>query len=159
MKCIYCSQRKTSVANSREIKGGSMTWRRRYCSGCKKVFTTKESAMADNLFILKRNGSRQRFVYEKLFVSIFTVINSGKNRDNGDDAKLTKKISQKIMKKLFTASNNKNIASKTIIELVYAELKKINASYADRYISYSDYRLKFAISGFILKEGRRNIFA
>lgn len=102
--------------------------------------------MADNLFVIKRNGSRQRFVYEKLFVSIFTVVNIGKNRDNGDDAKLAKKISQKIIKKLFAISTNKAIASKTIIELVYAELKKINSSYADRYASYSDYRLKIAAS-------------
>ncbi len=150
MKCVYCLQKKTEVANSREIKGGLITWRRRYCPSCKKVFTTKESAMADNLFVLKRNGSRQRFVYEKLFVSIFTVINIGKNKDNGNDAKLAKKISQKIMKKLFAASLNKNIASKTIIELACAELKKTGAAYADRYISYSDYRIKIAASGFII---------
>lgn len=98
--------------------------------------------MADNLFVVKRKGSRQRFVYEKLFASIFTVINMGKFRDNGDDAKLAKKITQRIIKKLFAASINQNIATKVIIELAHAELKKISSSYGDRYGSYSDYRLK-----------------
>lgn len=101
--------------------------------------------MDDNLFVLKRNGRRQRFVYEKLFVSIFSAINIGKKRDNGDNAKLSKKITEKIMKKLFSGATNKNVTSKAIIESVYAELKKINQAYADLYVSYSDYRLKIAI--------------
>ena len=148
MKCIYCANRKTEVINSREIKVGTLTWRRRRCPNCTKIFTTKESGMADNLFVIKRNGSRQRFIYEKLFVSIFIVVNTGKNRDNGDDAKLAKKISARILKKLFTAAEDRDIKSKILIALAYDELKKIHRSYADRYIAYSDYRLKVTFPGF-----------
>jgi len=142
MKCIYCANRKTEVINSRGIKGGTLTWRRRRCPNCAKIFTTKESGIADNLFVIKRNGSRQRFIYEKLFVSIFTVVNAGKYRDNGNDAKLAKKISARILKKLFAAAEGKDIKSKILIALAYDELKKVHRSYADRYITYSDYRLK-----------------
>lgn len=146
MKCIYCNHKKSDVINSRGIKNDSMVWRRRYCLGCKKIFTTKESAVADNLFVIKRNGIRQRFIYEKLFASIFRVINTGKNRDSGDDAKLAKKISELIVRKLFSISSNKTISSHTIIELVHKELKKNNSSFADMYIAYSDYRIKVALS-------------
>jgi len=146
MKCIYCNQEKSEVINSRGIKGNSMVWRRRSCLNCKKIFTTKESPIADNLFVLKRNGSRQRFIYEKIFTSIFKVINTGKNRDSGDDAKLAKKISEHVIEKLFSISNNRVVSSKSIIELVYKELKKINLSFADIYIAYSDYRIGVALS-------------
>lgn len=123
-----------------------MTWRRRFCLDCGRIFTTKESATADNLFVLKRNGSRQRFTYEKLFVSVFTAINAKKNSDKGDDAKLAKKISEKITHKLFAVSSDKLIESKKIIDLVYKELKRIDNSYAGRYMTYSDYRLKALFS-------------
>lgn len=152
MKCIYCSNKKTEVVNSRKIKKGFMTWRRRYCPSCKKIFTTKESTIADNLFVLKRNGSRQRFIYEKLFVSIFNAINARKNRDSGDDAKLAKRISGKIIEKIFPLAPDKIIPSKTIIEQTYRELKKISSYWADRYISYSDYRLKAILPGPVFGE-------
>lgn len=146
MKCLYCHKAGTDVVNSRVIKNGIGVWRRRCCIHCKKTFTTKETAIADNLFVLKRNGSRQRFIYEKLFASIFRVINTGKNRDSGDDAKLSKKIAEIIISKLYGYANEKDIESKKIIELVYSELKKINLSFGDMYIAYSDYRIKVALA-------------
>lgn len=142
MKCIYCKRKKTQVVNSREIKKGLMTWRRRLCTNCGNIFTTKESAVADNLFVLKRNNSKQRFVYEKLFASVFVSVNNRKNSDNGDDAKLTKRIVESIIEKVFSNSRNKTISSKTIVQVIYKELKKIDRSYADRYASYSNFRLK-----------------
>lgn len=151
MKCIYCTHKKTEVTNSREIKNGLMTWRRRLCQNCKKIFTTKESAVADNLFVIKRNGSRQRFIYEKLFSSIFVVINARKNRDNGEDAKNTKRVAEKITARMFSVSNQKEILSKTIVELVYKELKKVSTAYADSYISYSDYRFRIGLQFGLIK--------
>jgi len=143
MRCIYClKKQKTEVINSREIRRGYATWRRRACSACKRIFTTKESPVADNLFFIKRNGSRQRFVYEKLFASIFAVLNFGKKRDNGRDARLAKKIADRIVNQLFVRAEKKDISTQKVIELVYVDLKKINQAFANSYASYSEYRIK-----------------
>lgn len=94
------------------------------------------------MFVIKRNGSRQRFVYEKLFASIFVVLNARKNRDSGNDAKFAKKVTGKVVDRLFGVSENKEVSTKKIIELVYLELKKNKPTLADTYASYSDYRIK-----------------
>lgn len=122
-----------------------MTWRRRSCPRCARVFTTKESSVADNLFLVKRNGSRQRFVYEKLFASIFAILNSGKKRDSGDAALRAKKIARSVVATLFTSAEKKDVPTKKVIELVYKELKKAGQPYADAYAAYSEYRAKVLI--------------
>ena len=146
MKCTYCLNKKTEVINSRPMGDGLTTWRRRECPNCGRVFTTRESAKADNLFVIKRNGQRQRFLYEKLFVSIFAAIFVGKNADSGDAAKRAKKIAERVIRKIYASPDGKNaIATSAMIVLVFQELKKIGSSYASQYAHYSDYRLKVAL--------------
>lgn len=139
MKCIYCKNKETAVKNSRSTKEGTVVWRRRQCEKCKGTFTTKEGALVDHLFIIKRNGSRQRFVYEKLFVSIFTVLGSGKDRDNGKQAMLAKIITEKVLTDL-VAKHTKVVSSEEVIAAVYEELMRIDSHAADSYIFYSWYR-------------------
>lgn len=141
MKCIYCVHKRTEVVNSRPIQKGYVTWRRRKCTQCTAVFTTKETTIADNIFVIKRNKRRQRFVYEKLFVSIFTVLSMKKGSDNGENAKTSKNVSVKVIEQIYTSHiSSKTVYTSAIILLVYKELKKVNQSYADHYISYSNYR-------------------
>lgn len=145
MRCLYCPHKKTEVVNSRPIQRGRVTWRRRQCPQCLKVFTTKETSIADNLFVIKRNKKRQRFVYEKLFISIFTVLSMKKGSDNGENAKISKDISLRVVEHLYAGSiSSQVIHTSTIILLVYKELKKVRQSYADHYISYSEYRRSVA---------------
>lgn len=147
MRCIYCSAKTTEVSNSRKVKSGSIVWRRRSCQSCDSLFTTKESAGADNLFIVKRSHTRQRFVPEKLFASLFVAINTRKNRDNGDDAKLAKKLTDEIINILFrTLGSKRDVKSATLILASYSALKKINQSFADHYLYYSDYRMNIVRS-------------
>jgi transcriptional regulator NrdR family protein len=146
MKYIYCSHNKTGVTNSREIKKGILTWRRRHCQNCKETFTTKETPLADNLFVIKRNGTRQRFSYEKLFVSVFTVLNNKKGSDNGDDAKTSKDISENIINDIISRpKKGKNIFISELIATTYTRLKEISTAYADHYIYYSSHRREAGI--------------
>jgi transcriptional repressor NrdR len=141
MKCIYCSHKKTEVVNSRETAKGIQTWRRRKCIKCEHIFTTTESALAYNAFVIKRNGRRERLVYEKLFVSLFTVIHISKYKDNGQSAKLAKSLSQKILQNIvFHTQGTREIRTQDIIVLAHSYLQKINRHYADHYIHYSRYR-------------------
>ncbi len=145
MKCIYCLHKKTEVSNSRAIQGGTATWRRRACPRCNKIFTTKETSTSDNLFVIKRNKIRQRLVYEKLFISIFTVLSMKKGSDNGDNATMAKNIAHTVIKQICALPNSsKNVHTSTIILLVYKELKKHAQSYAEHFISYSSYRREVA---------------
>lgn len=142
MRCLYCSERKTDVTNSRGIARGAITWRRRHCATCGKTFTTRETPIGDNLFVTKRNGSRQRFVYEKFFASIYNVVHAGKNRDSGDAAKIAKKVTQTVLEQIFMNIKSKNIPTRKIIELSYKELRKINRAFAFAYGTHSEYRSK-----------------
>ena len=141
MLCIYCKNPDTRVTNSRSISKESGTWRRRYCEDCESTFTTKETANSDNLFVIKRNGRRQRFIYEKLLTSIFIILSAKKKSDNGDCALLAKEITMKVIRLITNLANgNKNIKSSQIVVNMYRALQGLGDTYADQYASYSPFR-------------------
>lgn len=145
MKCRFCESvgkaSKTDVVNSRKAKDGYEVWRRRKCSSCDEVFTTTETFSYDSLFVVKRNFTRKRFVYEKLFVSILNAISAGKGKDQGDDAMKAKHLTEEVIKKLFTL-RSKIIATKEIIQVTHKVLEKEDSFHALRYAMYSTYRVK-----------------
>lgn len=116
-----------------------MVWRRRECPSCHKVFTTREGTFLDNLFVLKRNGRRQRFTYEKLFASVFVALDAGKERDNGKQALLAKEVTYKIVDAL-RDTRKPTVKTEDIIRIAYAILMKENPHAADSYMFYSAYR-------------------
>lgn len=145
MQCPFCNsskkKSKTDVINSRQTKGGDDVWRRRRCLSCDEIFTTSEHFSYDSWFIIKRNLTRKRFVYEKLFVSILNAINTGKGRDQGDDAVHAKIITNSVIHQLFIIKS-KYIATKEIIRIAHEVLGKEDAFFALRYVMYSEFRLK-----------------
>jgi len=92
--------------------------------------------------VIKRNGSRQRFVYEKFFASMYNVIHAGKNRDSGNAAKIAKKVTQAVLEQIFMNTKGKNVPTRKIIELSYTELRKIHRASAFAYGTHSAYRSK-----------------
>jgi hypothetical protein len=100
---------------------------------------------------MKRNGSRQRFIYEKLFASIYHIVYNGKKRDSGDATKTSKKVAEAVLKQVFVNNSTKNVSTKRIVELSYKELRKVNRALAIAYGKYSEYRFKTLIqSGFMV---------
>ena len=140
MKCIFCKNKATDVTNSRPSKHGEVVWRRRSCGSCKEVFTTQESFSYDSLFVIKRNLSRKRFIYEKLFASVFDALSGGKDHDMGDSALKAKRLSQDIIDDLL-GIRSKYISSKEIIIATYKALHKENSFFATKYSMYSEYRM------------------
>ena len=63
MECPYCSN-KTKVTDKRGSTYGVR--RRRECLKCKKRFTTHEKIVQYNLYIIKKDKSREIFSREKL---------------------------------------------------------------------------------------------
>ena len=65
MTCPSC-QRPTRVLESRHAEDGGAIRRRRECPACGRRFTTYERREPDPLFVIKRDGERQRFDHVKL---------------------------------------------------------------------------------------------
>ena len=139
MKCSYCRKGKTEVINSRKGKSDHEVWRRRKCPKCNEVFTTKEVFSYDSWFVVKRNLTRKRFLYEKLFVSVLNAISTGKGRDQGDDALSAKKLTEVVLFRLFELKS-KYFSTKDVIRITHAVLEKENTFFALRYAMYSKYR-------------------
>ncbi|MFP4524539.1 MAG: transcriptional regulator NrdR [Candidatus Woesearchaeota archaeon] len=64
MRCPYCNHPETKVLETREAE--SNTRRRRECQKCSKRFTTYEEIELTNIYVLKKNGSKQEFNRQKL---------------------------------------------------------------------------------------------
>jgi transcriptional regulator NrdR family protein len=140
MKCIYCEKAKTDVVNSRKGKEDKEVWRRRKCLDCGAIFTTTEAFSYDTFFVVKRNLTRKKFVYEKLFTSILIATTGGKGHDMGDAALLSREITRKVIKTLFTFKS-KYVSTKDIIRATYHELSLVNDFFAKKYSMYSAYRI------------------
>jgi transcriptional repressor NrdR len=68
MRCPYCKNDDTKVVDSRQVE--AQVRRRRECEKCEKRFTSFERVELAELYIIKKNGSRQPFDSEKLRLSI-----------------------------------------------------------------------------------------
>ena len=66
MKCPVCSYKNSSVVDSRPTEGGFVIRRRRECEKCHYRFTTVEEIEIMDLMIVKRDGTRESYLREKL---------------------------------------------------------------------------------------------
>jgi transcriptional repressor NrdR len=112
MKCVFCGF-DTKVTDKRESVDA--TRRRRECLKCKKRFTTYEKYEKADLYIVKKDGRRERFSREKLKSGLMKACEKRpvpiekidqmvdeieeKIRKSGNEAK-TETIGKIVMKKL-----------------------------------------------------------
>lgn len=61
MKCPYCDHSDSRVLDSRTSDDDTAVRRRRECPACGKRFTTYERAAELQLFVVKKDGSRELF--------------------------------------------------------------------------------------------------
>lgn len=66
MKCPYCGYLESKVVDSRPTEEGSCIRRRRECLACGKRFTTYETVESVPLVVIKKDGSRQAFIKNKM---------------------------------------------------------------------------------------------
>lgn len=99
MVCIHCRS-DTQVINSRLQKKANQVWRRRKCSECSAVFTTREVAQYELAWLVRTNRSLKPFNRDKLLLSIIASI---QHRPNAleDASALTETVMNKL---LFTAT-------------------------------------------------------
>ena len=131
MQCPLCFHTETKVIDKRDID--KRVRRRRECLKCEKRFSTHESVERADLRIIKKDGKREPFDYEKIKRG---VMRACEKRPVSSD---------KIDKMLMRVENNlrkrgKDIKSDLIGGLVSKELRKVDKVAYIRFASvYKDF--------------------
>ncbi len=120
MKCAFCSNPETKVLDKRETEDLEVTRRRRECLKCKKRFTTYERTETIDIFVVKKDGRRERFDSKKLKNGIIKACE--KMPVSMEEIEKTIDSIEAELK----AKNKKEITSKEIGELIMKKLKKLD---------------------------------
>lgn len=66
MKCPVCGYAESKVIDSRHVEEGNSIKRRRECLACQKRYTTFEVIETVQIFVIKKNGTKELFDRNKL---------------------------------------------------------------------------------------------
>lgn len=136
MYCPFCCAADTKVIDSRLIREGNQTRRRRECSDCRERFTTYEIAELSLPRIIKRDGRRAPFSEDKLRSGMLRAL---EKRPVGVE-KIEIAITR-ILRKAHTCAE-REIPSSQIGEWVMEELQQLDqvayVRFASVYRSFQD---------------------
>jgi len=118
MECPYCAHTKLKVTNKRDSPDGIR--RRRECLKCKKRFTTYEKIEKSDLYVIKKDGKREKFDIRKLTDGIEKAFEKLPVPQKEID-QMINKIEEQIRR-----PGKKEVKSSTIGEIVMKKLKKKN---------------------------------
>ena len=133
MYCPYCSHKDSKVTDKRASPEGIR--RRRECLKCGKRFTTYEKISKEDIYIIKKDGRREKFDREKLeggIIKAFEKRPIAKEKIN----ETINEIEEQIRKK-----GKKEIKTSEIGELVMKKIKKLdNVAYIRFASVYRDFQ-------------------
>ena len=135
MNCPYCQNLETKVTDSRDT-GTYTIRRRRECLKCNKRFTTYESIEMEPLYVIKKDGRREKFDRTKIKNGIIKAL---EKRPIGHDTieELVDSVEEKIRR-----CGKEEIESSVIGEYVMDLLKKTDKvayiRFASVYRSFTD---------------------
>ena len=115
MKCPVCGYPDSKVIDSRPIEDGSSIRRRRECLECQKRFTTFEIIETVQIFVTKKDGSKELFDRNKLLTGLLKACQ--KRPVNAEE------IVSEIESELQNSLSN-DITTGEIGEMVMDKLKK-----------------------------------
>ncbi len=133
MNCPFCNSTSLKVTNKRDSPEGIR--RRRECLKCKKRFTTYEKIAESDMYVIKKDGSREKFDVDKLRRGLDKAFEKRpvpKDKIN----KIIYEIEEQIRKK-----GKKEIKSKMIGEIMMRKIKKLDKVAYVRFASvYRDFQ-------------------
>ncbi|MCA3130048.1 MAG: transcriptional regulator NrdR [Betaproteobacteria bacterium] len=136
MKCPFCGHADTQVVDSRASDEGDSVKRRRRCLDCDKRFTTWEKVELRMPQVVKASGTRSEFDERRLRTSFSRALHKRAVATEQVDAAI-QRIVQRVL-----ASGEREIASRTIGEMVMKELYKLDKvgyiRFASVYRSFQD---------------------
>lgn len=74
MRCPWCGHEDDKVVDSRPTEQGAAIRRRRQCLSCKRRYTTFERVEELGLLVLKRDGTTEPYLREKVIAGISKAI-------------------------------------------------------------------------------------
>ena len=116
MKCPACGYFDSKVVDSRPTPDGSIR-RRRECLSCKKRFTTYEVVETLQVFVLKKDGSKEPFDRAKLLTGVLKACQ--KRPINAED--IVSDIELELQNSL-----KQDVTTKEIGEMVLTRLKNLD---------------------------------
>lgn len=114
MKCPVCGHTDSKVIDSRPVEDGSSIKRRRECLSCQKRFTTFEVIETVQIFVTKKNGTKELFDRNKLLGGLLKACQ--KRPVNAEE------IVNEIESELQNSLSNE-VTTKEIGEMVMSKLK------------------------------------
>ena len=135
MKCPYCHHLETKVTDSRDTGAYSIR-RRRECLKCGRRFTTYEHIEMTPIYVIKKDGRREKFDRNKIKNGIMKAL---EKRPVGTEQveEILDSIEEKIRR-----TGKEEIESKTIGEYVMEKLKETDhvayIRFASVYRSFAD---------------------
>jgi len=131
MRCLFCQSTETKVTDKRG--SGNSIRRRRECLNCKKRFTTYEKVEPVARYVIKKDGRREPFNRDKIFLGIIKACEK-RNISHDHVDKLIGEIETKIVTK------SKEIPTKRIGEEIMKKMKKVDKIAYIRFASvYRDF--------------------
>jgi len=136
MQCPFCKAMDSRVVDSRLASGGTVTWRRRECDGCKRRFTTYERVEHSLPAVVKKDGKRQPFTRERVLRSLRVAC-----RKRPVSMETLDEVAEDIEQEL-ALLGEKEISSRLIGERVMGRLKELDevayVRFASVYKSFRD---------------------
>jgi transcriptional repressor NrdR len=129
MQCPNCTSTNLKVIDSRPAENNTSIRRRRECLDCGERFTTFERIEKTPLLVIKRDGTREEFSYEKVLRGL---VRSAEKRPVSADQ--LEKLARDVESDLRSRSQNEVPASE-IGELIMAALPDIDEVAYIRYAS------------------------
>jgi len=133
MKCPFCSNTKLRVTDKRS--SNESIRRRRECLKCKKRFTTYERIADQDIYIIKKDGRKEKFEREKLDRGIYKAF----EKRPVSQEKIEKMISE--IEGQLRRKGKKEISSSQLGDLVMRKIKKLdNVAYIRFASVYKDFK-------------------
>lgn len=131
MLCPYCHHPETKVIDKRDVD--DMTRRRRECLKCERRFNTREMFERADLIVIKKDGRREPFQYEKVKRGVLKACEKRQVSLERIE-KMIAMIEEKLQRR------GKEVESRVIGNFISQELKKIDKIAYIRFASvYKDF--------------------
>jgi transcriptional repressor NrdR len=135
VKCPFCSAIDTKVIDSRLNQQGDITRRRRECPRCEGRFTTYERVEEVMPVVVKKDGRRESFDRAKIVDGVLKAC----QKRSIPIQKIEESVD--LIQKRIQSLGLKEISSRTVGEMVMAELQKLDKVAYVRFASvYREFR-------------------
>ena len=133
IECPYCSHTTHRVTDKRNSPEGIR--RRRECLKCQKRFTTYEKIDKGEIWVIKKDGARQKFNIEKIGIGVTRAFEK-RPVSQEKIKKMVNEIEEQIRRK-----GKKEIKSFKIGELIIKKIKRLDNIAYIRFASvYKDFQ-------------------